>query len=323
MISRWIAAIGAVLAFMGTGFFLGRKTAPRQVAGAKLPEELVYARTKDDILNCGAFYSPANGAAKPVAIIWVHGWGANFYEPSYVMIGRSLAERHYACLTVNTRMRDVGFNMGERNGKRRRGGGYWGIASEQVQDVAAWIDYAEERGFRRVVLVGHSAGWSAVRLYQSQQQDPRVVGLVLASGAIRPDTQKPDPELLAQATRLVADGKEDDLIRIPKRRFPSFVSAGTYLNFATNYPPDQRDFFGVHTPAPGVTRVHCPLLAFFGTRESDIGTAADLELLKTSAQRQRSGPMRIHTVMIDGADHMYTGHEADVAQTIAQWADTL
>jgi hypothetical protein len=27
--------------------------------------------------------------------------------------------------------------------------------------------------------------------------------------------------------------------------------------------------------------------------------------------------------MIRNADHMYTGEEAQVAQTIAQWADTL
>ena len=31
----------------------------------------------------------------------------------------------------------------------------------------------------------------------------------------------------------------------------------------------------------------------------------------------------MNTVMIQNADHMYTGEEAQVAQTIAGWADTL
>jgi hypothetical protein len=31
----------------------------------------------------------------------------------------------------------------------------------------------------------------------------------------------------------------------------------------------------------------------------------------------------VNTVMIQNADHMYTGEEAQVAQTIDQWADSL
>ena len=128
--------------------------------------------------------------------------------------------------------------------------------------------------------------------------------------------------MLAQATRLVADGHGDDLLRIPNRRFPSFVSAATFLDDA-NTPPEQQDFFGVQTPNPGVTRLRCPLLAFFGTREPDIGGEADLELLTSAIRRHSSGPSRVNTVMIRGADHMYAGEEAQVAQTIAAWADTL
>jgi hypothetical protein len=69
-------------------------------------------------------------------------------------------------------------------------------------------------------------------------------------------------------------------------------------------------------------RIRCPLLAFFGTR-GDVGAEAELELLKSSIKRHSSGPSRVDTVMIKGGDHMYAGEEAQVAQTIANWADTL
>src|SRR4030095_10165842 len=144
--------------------------------------------------------------AKPIAVIWIHGWGVNFYYPTYVMIGRALAERNYTCITANTRMHDLGNVAGWRREKRIRGGGYWGVASEEVRDLAAWIDLAEDRGFKKVVLVGHSAGWAAVRRYQAENQDRRVVGVVLASGAVRAETGPTDPEQLAQATRLMAEG---------------------------------------------------------------------------------------------------------------------
>jgi len=313
----------AVLALLAAAFLLWQLRAPRSitVTAGKFPEELVFVRTEDDIIDGGAIFTPPRSLAKPIAIIWVHGWGVNFYYPTYVMVGRALAERGYTCITANTRMHDLANVEAWRGEKRIRGGGYWGVASEDVLDLAAWIDFAQDRGFKQVVLVGHSAGWAAVRTYQAKKQDQRVVGVVLASGGVQADTRPPDPEQLAQATRLMADGRGDDLVRDPKRSFPSFISAATFLDIAST-PPEFKDFFGVQTPNPAVTRIRCPLLAFFGTNE-DVGTEADLKLLKTCIQRQSSGPSRVDTVMIRNADHMYTGEEAQVAQTIITWADTL
>ena len=133
----------------------------------------------------------------------------------------------------------------------------------------------------------------------------RVVGVVLASGTVRPDTRVPGPELLAQATRLIADGRPEDLVQGP------FVSAAPFVDII-NTPPEFKDFFGIQTPNPGVTRIHCPLLAFFGTNR-DVGGEEELALLKSSIKRQKSGPSSVNAVMIQGADHMYAGQEDRVA----------
>jgi len=325
MTRRRLITIAAVLTLLGTSFLLWRGCSPRpenQRAG-KFPEQLVYVRSKDDIVNGGVIFAPPKDSAKPIAIIWIHGWGANFYYPTYVGIGRALAERGYTCITGNTRMHDLGNVAGWRGEKRIRGGGYWGVASEQVRDIAAWIDFAEDRGFKEVVLVGHSAGWAAVTQYQAEKQDRRVAGVVVASGSVRPGTGPTDPDQIAQATRMMADGRPDDLVRDPKRSFPSFISAATMLDIV-NTPPEFKDFWGTHpeTKNPGVTRIRCPLLAFYGTN-GDVGDAAELELLKSSMHSHSSGPSRVSTVMIQHADHMYIGEEAQVAEIIAKWADTL
>jgi hypothetical protein len=129
--------------------------------------------------------------------------------------------------------------------------------------------------------------------------------------------------MLAHATRLVSDGRGDDLLRFPAehRSYPSFVSAATYLDIAKT-PPEIGDFFGIRTPNPAVSHVHCPILAWFGTTD-DVGTAKELALLKSSIQNQSSGPSRVDTIMIEHADHMYTGEEEQVAQAIASWAASL
>ena len=88
------------------------------------------------------------------------------------MIGRALAERGLTTISVNTLMHDLGTVAGHRSGKRLRGGGYWGVTSEGSLDLAAWVNFAAAQGFERVVLVGHSAGWSAVAAYKSRVKTP-------------------------------------------------------------------------------------------------------------------------------------------------------
>jgi len=322
---RLYAAIAAIFTLVATAFIIWQTHIyrPERMKPGKFPEQLVYVRTQDDVVDSGAIFTPPADSAKPVAVIWIHGWGVNFYQPNYVAIGRALAERGYTCITGNTRMHDLGNVEKYRGGKRLRGGGYWGIASEQTRDLAAWIDFAEARGFKKVVLVGHSAGAAAVREYQAEKQDARVVGLVLASGSIGPGAAS-DSNQVAEATRLLAAGEGDALVRDPKRSFPSYISAATLLDIANPPSPESIDFFGVRTTTtnPPITRIRCPLLAFFGTR-GDIDGEKGLELLKSCIKRQQSGPRRVDTVMIRGADHMYADEEGQVAEIIAKWADTL
>jgi len=91
-----------------------------------------------------------------------------------------------------------------------------------------------------------------------------------------------------------------------------------------NSPPELKDFFGTRsgTRNPGITRIRCPLLAFFGTR-GDVGGEKDLQLLKSFIAYQASGPSRVDTAIIGKADHMYTGEEAAVARTIGEWINSV
>jgi pimeloyl-ACP methyl ester carboxylesterase len=314
--------IGITAVALLVTLFLRLRSHPRpehQMPG-KFPEQLVYVRSTDDVVSAGVMFTTAQDSAKPIAVIWVHGWGANFYLPSYVGIGRKLAGRGFTTLSVNTRMHDIG-NVEKYSffGKRARGGGYWGVTSQDAMDIASWVDYVERIGFRKVVLVGHSAGWASVGRYQAETADRRVAGLVLASGMVGA-AQENDAELVAQAKKLVATGAGEDLIRLPNRSFPSFISAATYLDME-NTPRQYKDFFGIgRTPTPAILRVKCPILAFFGTR-ADIAGEKELNLLKSTVQGLAGDSPKIASAMIVNGDHEYTGEEAQVAKTIARWVE--
>jgi hypothetical protein len=81
------------------------------------------------------------------------------------------------------------------------------------------------------------------------------------------------------------------------------------------------DFFGLEVTTLGVATLRKPLLAFFGTRERDVGGPADLEIVRASVNKYAAGTVNVETSMIDRADHMYTGEEAQVAQVISEWID--
>jgi dienelactone hydrolase len=281
----------------------------------EITERIVQVQSKDDVADFGALFTPPKKVAKPIAVIWIQGAGVNFYSPTYLDISRAMAKRGFTVITGNTRMHDLGNVEAWRGEKRIRGGTYWGVPSEQVRDIAAWIDFAEGLGFKQVVLVGHCAGANAVRLYQAQTEDIRVAGVVLASGDVRPDTRVPPPEWIAKAKQLIADGKPEELVQGP------FLSAATFMDIV-NTPPEFKDCFGALSANAGITRIQCPLLVFLGTN-GDVGNEEDLELIKSSIKRLPTGPSRVDTALIQSANHMYDGQEDRVAQVIANWADTL
>lgn len=294
--------------------------APYALPEATLPEEVVYVMSKDTVFSAGLLFHSKKDSMKPIAVVWVHGWGINFYLPSYISIGREFAKRGYTFISVNTRMHDLANVEGYKGGKRVRGGGYWGIASDQTRDIAAWIDFAESKGFKKIILVGHSAGAAAVREYQSEKQDNRISGIVLASGSVDPSPPI-DSSQFVQAVPLMSENKGEELIKDPKRSFPSYISAATFMDIA-NTPPEYKDFFGVHTANAGIIKIQCPILAFYGTND-DVGNEKTLELLKASIQKQPKGPVSLTTAMIKGADHMYMGEELQITEVIIKWISKI
>src|SRR5262245_59592584 len=94
----WRTALMAVVLALGATAFLfmrAIRSRPEGMSAGKFPEQLVYVRSQDDIINGGVIFTPPKDFAKSVAVIWIHGWGVNFYSPTYVGIGRSLAEHGY------------------------------------------------------------------------------------------------------------------------------------------------------------------------------------------------------------------------------------
>jgi hypothetical protein len=152
-----------------------------------------------------------------------------------------------------------------------------------------------------------------VARYQADRRDARVAGLVLASTPVDPPDprRRHPPDLLELAARLVAAGEADTLL--PPERLGHHQAAGAFLRMCEV----DLDLYGVASAEPLLTRVGCPLLAWFGTAadEASLGDAAALERVRRTLPPGISLDVR----RIDGANHMYNGHEDAVARVLADW----
>lgn len=277
-------------------------------------EELVYTQTEDKVKLEGATIRPASTETKPLGIIWHHGLASRFSSAVAVRIGRMLAARGYPFLTANNRGHDFGIIMKRIDGKPVLGGGGWELFSESPYDIAAWNDFMQKEmpELRGIVLAGHSLGALKVTYYQAQRQDQRVAGLIAASPP--KIASRLQPEIRELAERLVAEGRGKDLL-------PWNISPAGAGTFSAQTFFDRRkanlDVFGFHTPNPVAAEIRCPLFAFYGTDEAWIGSASELETIRSNM----TSP--VTTRMIGGADHSYAGYEREVATAIGDWVDTL
>jgi alpha-beta hydrolase superfamily lysophospholipase/molybdopterin converting factor small subunit len=287
---------------------------PAIAGGASNPishtERLISITTEDGLALDGAIFLPERRATDAIAV-FVHGLTGRFSSPVTVGICRALAARGIAAISGNNRGHDFGFPVNRPDGTRTLYGGGWERFTEAPLDIAAWIDRATVERPGGVILIGHSLGALKVGQYQASRQDPRVKVLVAASPPL--GASRLNPELLALARQMVADGREQDLLPWGSSRAGAGThSAGTYLDRERG----NLDVYGDHTANPPVSRIAVPLLALFGTDEAWVGGAAELAVIR----RHATASPRVETCLIAGADHSYTGLTDEAGAAIARFA---
>lgn len=276
-------------------------------------EEIVFAETKDGFILEGVALRPTAQAVRQLAVIWVHGLTGRFYAKTQMLVSRDLAAEGYTVVSGNNRGHDFGARIPRKNGEPVLAGGGWELFEESPHDVDAWVTFAASLGFERIVVIGHSLGALKAAHYQATRQDGRVAGLVAASPPIQ--ATRVDPQLVALAEKMVAEGKGQDLLPWGSSRAGAGThSAATFMNRVQT----GLDQYGLDSPDPAIGKVTCPLLALFGTVQ-DTGAETDLAMIRRNAKSAAS----IDTAMIESADHVYTGRESAVARVIADWLGRL
>ena len=275
---------------------------------------LVRLRTRDGVWLDGLMAEPRG--RREAALVWVHGLGSVFSsgQPLIRALSLRLTAAGIGYFKVNTRGHDVVTGRGAR-----LAGAAFERFGQSVEDLRTVIAFAARRGFRRIVLAGHSTGANKALHYVARTRDRRVAALMLLgpvsdiAGEMKRLGASELRRRVATAERLA---RRDPTALVP--RAWGFWSARRYLSLYR--PGEAEDVFPYYRPTarwPALRSVRVPVAAIVGARDEylDRPPRALLDAFGHNARRARS----FTGVVLPGARHSFVGRERALAEIMVRW----
>jgi len=284
--------------------------------------ELVRIQTGDGVRLDGVVSREEEGST-PGVVICLHGVGSNFYGSSMMnRLAIGLTDSQWDVLRVNTRGHDHCYVGAYRLGTKRFGAGYE-IVSDCVHDLAAWIDWAEQAEYKKIIILGHSLGALKAVYRQTHVACDRVTALIaispprLSCSIFQSGSRAHEFKAsLDAAEKLVESGNPEALVDVTFP-FPLLITAGSYVD---KYGPAEKyDLVGF------VSRLNRPTHFIYGGSELEHGGVAfeGLDQRIVDCVKGTETAKRVTLEVIDNADHLYTRHADDllsrVKETLTRW----
>lgn len=251
------------------------------------------------------------------AVLVLHGVGGNFYNSVLLSaVTQHLVDSGITVLQANTRGHDFVSIIHTSLGPRRYGAAYESV-DECRHDIDAWLDLLAARGEHRLILLGHSLG-AIKALYRAARQPPLAVrGIVAISPPCLSFSRFATGPRAALFSRYMARAQEHIDAKMPhtllrvRYPFPLLITAAGYIN---KYGPAEH-----YNILRFAHQVPCPTLFIYGRCELDSGSLAFENLPQALNESHRGSTFPRHHIIVPGADHVYSGCEAQVAHDVGHW----
>lgn len=280
--------------------------------------DLVEAAMPDGLRLAGALYEAQPDASIDRlaldVVLALHGTGSNFYSSSlWAALVPVVTDWDVSVLAVNTRGHD-NVSMARGDLSRRFQGSAYELVDECRLDVAGWLEFLARNGYRRIALLGHSLGAVKALYSQALEPHPSVVAIMalspprLSHSYFAASPRGPGfLDELRRAEELVAQGAGETLMEV-RFPIPYLVTAAGYVD---KYGPAER-----YNLLNYAGRVGCPMLVTYGSVE--LGQGIAFRDMPAAIEALPGSPARVE--VIAGADHLYRGCEAELAQRLWRFA---
>ena len=203
-----------------------------------------------------------------------------------------------------------------KDGSFKRCGCMYEIFEDCIYDIDLAIQTAKEKGYKRIILLGHSLGCNKV-IYYYYKKHPNILGMILASAPdmieshllIEPDYE----ELLKEAKENIDKNQPTKLLHKMIEDY-MYMSSQTYYNwFHKNSNLNNLPIISNPKNWEQLVTIDVPILTFSGSKDEDY--YLHLDLLKEKATNCKNFEYQI----IENTGHTYQEKELETGTLILNW----
>ncbi len=274
--------------------------------------------TKDGLELHGLLFEPDKRTNS--VLVHIHGWVGNFYEDEFVdYVAKAAASKRFAFFTFNNRGAGIINDFIKRKKTKVdyvRIGGSLEEFKDCILDIKAAVDFLTKRGYKKIILQGHSLGCQKATFYKYKTGDKRVKGLILLGpvddiGFSQEKLKSKYKKSLNIAKEMVKNNKGDK--PVPKwMAFYPLLNARMFLDVADPESSSGR-LFNYSGKLKEIKNINCPILAIFGSKDEYQSKPAEkLRILKGNAKD-------CDIKLVNNAGHGFVGFEEDLSKLIGDW----
>jgi len=278
--------------------------------------------TKDELELHGLLFEPDRKTVN--ALIHIHGWVGNFYENKFIdYIAEKVVSKGFSFFTLNNRGAGIINDFIKRKKSKVdyvRIGGSLEEFKDCIFDIKAAVDFLSKRGYKKIILEGHSLGCQKATFYEYKTKDKRIKGLILLAPvddvAVSKNTLKTRyEESLNVAKGMIKNGESNN--PVPKwMAFYQLLNAKMFLNVA-DPKSDSGRLFDYSGKLKEIKNINCPVLVVFGSKDDyQSNPGAKLEILKEKVKD-------CDVKLVQDAGHGFVGFEGQLSKLIGNWLKNL
>lgn len=268
--------------------------------------KLVSVKTENDI-DLAGFLSQSSKKTEKL-LIMSHGRGGTFYS-GYSSFLPYLVDAAF----------DSGYDF---LGVSDRGSGFfrlYDIFEDCVADYNSWIKFAEDLGYKEIVLGAHSYGPIKISYYYDQLKPDSVKGLFFLDptdtfGIWKNYIQINDEKYLNLAEKLVSESRGKDLM--PNEAYYNPISAQSYLSlYGKGSKIHIFDFQNQNFDFNILKSISIPVFTVLAGTDKNSRDAKAKD-----KQRILESVLQKPTIkIIKGTDHVFAGKGEDLQEHLASW----
>lgn len=254
---------------------------------------------------------------KDICVICIHGMCGTIIDNYFATVwGKLLAKNDIGFIYEHNRGHSIENDIVMKDGSFKRCGCMYEIFEDCIYDIDLAIQTAKEKGYKRIILLGHSLGCNKV-IYYYYKKHPNILGMILASAPDMIESHlliEPDYEELSKEAKENIDKNQPTKLLHKMIEDYMYMSSQTYYNwFHKNSNLNNLPIISNPKNWEQLETIDVPILTFSGSKDEDY--YLHLDLLKEKATNCKNFEYQI----IENTGHTYQEKELETGTLILNW----